>query len=137
MRAMTDNPLVPEAARLAAMDEIASRLGLSPLSKNAIGLLTRRKRMAALPEIARQLDKMADERAGVLRVTVTSALPLSEPYAARLQRELEAMTGKKIAMDRRQDPDLLAGVVVRIGDRVIDGSARASLLELRSQLMSA
>jgi len=137
MRSMLDNPLVPEAERLAAMDEIAARLGLSPLARNAVGLLARRRRTAALPEIARVLSRMADERAGVVRVTVTSAKPLADAYAQRLERELETMTGKKIAMERRQDPELLTGLVVRIGDRVIDGSARATLHELRSQLLSA
>jgi F-type H+-transporting ATPase subunit delta len=137
MRSIADNPLVPEADRLAVVDEIATRLGLSPLAHNAVGLLARRKRMTALPEIARALSRMADERAGIIRVTVVSAKPLADAYAQRLEHELETITGKKIAMDRRHDPELLTGVVVRIGDRVIDGSARATLLELRSQLLSA
>jgi F-type H+-transporting ATPase subunit delta len=47
------------------------------------------------------------------------------------------MTGKKIVLERKLDADLLAGLVVRIGDQVIDGSARARLSELASQLLSA
>ncbi len=137
LRALAANPLIPEGPRLAAVQEIASRLGMSPLAKNAVGLLARRRRLTALPEIARELFRMQDERAGVARVVVTSAQPLTETYAQRLQRELEAVTGKRVVMERRQDPELLAGVVVKIGDRVIDGSARARLLELRSQLLSA
>jgi F-type H+-transporting ATPase subunit delta len=47
------------------------------------------------------------------------------------------MTGKKVALERRQDPELLAGLVIHVGDRVIDGSARTRLNELKNQLRSA
>jgi len=137
MRSMQNNPLIPDQARLAAMREIVERMQLSPLAKNAIGLLTQRKRLFAVPAIARQLDRLADEQAGIVRAVAVSAHALSDAYALRLQRELEAMTGKKVVLERRQDPELLAGVVVRIGDRVIDGSARARLLDLSAQLRSA
>ena len=50
--------------------------------------------------------------------------------------QLGTMTGKKVVLDQKLDPDLLAGVVVRIGDQVIDGSARSRLAELKSQLLS-
>lgn len=136
MRAAAASPLIVDTERLAAIREIAVRLGVSPLAKNAVCLLTQRRRLTLLPEIARELGRLEDERAGVARVVVTSAKPLTETYAARLQRELEATTGKRVVMDRRLDPDLLAGVVVKIGDRIVDGSARAQLQELRSQLLS-
>jgi F-type H+-transporting ATPase subunit delta len=80
---------------------------------------------------------LADEQAGVARATVISAEPLSDAYAQRLTQELETMTGKRVVLKRAQDPDLLAGVVIRIGDQVIDGSARARLYALKSQLLSA
>jgi F-type H+-transporting ATPase subunit delta len=131
------NPLVPEQARLAAVHEIAERLGLSRLAANAAGLLTRRKRMACLPAIALELERLTDEQSGTQRVTVISAEPLSEPYAERLTRELGHMTGKTVVLERRLDPELLAGVVIKLGDQIIDGSARARLADLRSQLLSA
>lgn len=137
MRVLLDNPLVPEGQRLAAIAELGSALGLSPLARNAVGLLARRRRLAALPGIAAQLARMEDERAGVVRAFVTSAVPLADTYVDRLQRKLEALTGKRVVLVRNVDPELLAGVIVRLGDRVIDGSARASLMGLRSQLMSA
>jgi F-type H+-transporting ATPase subunit delta len=131
------NPLIPEGERLATVAEIADRLGLSPLAKNAAGLLARRKRMFALPAIAAELDRLSDEKAGIARATVISAERLSEAYQQRLTQELSAMTGKKIVLETQQDPELLAGLIVRIGDQVIDGSARARIAELASQLLSA
>ena len=107
------------------------------MTKNAAGLLARRKRFFALPAIAVELDRLSDENAGIARATVTSAEPLSEAYEQRLVQELSALTGKKIVLQRKQDPELLAGLVVRIGDQVIDGSAKSTLAELASQLLSA
>src|SRR6185295_6166686 len=131
------NPLIPEPERLATVADICERLGLSPLSKNAAGLLARRKRMFALPAIATELDRLSDEKAGIARATVISAERLSEAYQQRLTQELSSMTGKKIVLERKQDPELLAGLVVRIGDQVIDGSAKTRLAELAIQLLTA
>jgi F-type H+-transporting ATPase subunit delta len=131
------NPLIPEDARVAAMNELADRLGLSPLGKNAAGLLARRRRMFAIGAIVSELNRLSDEKAGIARATVISAERLSEAYEQRLTQELSAMTGKKIVLERKHDPELLAGLVVRIGDQVIDGSAKARLAELASQLLSA
>jgi F-type H+-transporting ATPase subunit delta len=137
LQKITSNPLIPEEQRLATIGEIADRLGLSPLSKNAAGLLARRRRMFALPAIAAELDRLSDEKAGIARATVISAERLSEAYQQRLTQELSVMTGKKIVLESKQDPELLAGLVVRIGDQVIDGSAKARIAELASQLLSA
>jgi len=137
MQVLGTSPLVAERERLAAIDEVAQRLGLSRIARNVLGVLVQARRMTALPAISRHLARLADKRAGVVRATVTSAEPLSEAYGQRLQTELEELTGNKVLLERRHDPDLLAGIVVRVGDRVIDGSARARLHELRSQLLSA
>jgi F-type H+-transporting ATPase subunit delta len=136
LRKILNNPLIPDDERLATLNEIADRLGLSPLTKNAAGLLARRKRFFALPAIATDLDRLSDEQSGIARATVTSAERLSEAYEQRLVQELSALTGKRIVLERKQDPDLLAGLVVRIGDQIIDGSAKATLAELASQLLS-
>jgi F-type H+-transporting ATPase subunit delta len=130
------SPLVSEEARLATMTEIADRVGISPLARNALGVLTRRRRLFALSAIATELDRLADEKAGITRITVISAERLPDSYRERLLEQLGTMTGKKVVLDQKLDPNLLAGVVVRIGDRIIDGSARARLAELRSQLLS-
>jgi F-type H+-transporting ATPase subunit delta len=127
---------VAEEARVATIQEIADRLGVSSLAKNAAGVLARRRRLSALPAIIAELGRLSDEKAGLARVTVISAERLSDSYRERLTQELAMMTGKKVVLEQKLDPDLLAGVVVRVGDQVIDGSARTRLTELRTQLLS-
>ena len=131
------SPLVPEEVRVATMNELADKVGVSPVAKNALGVISRRRRVFALPAIAADLDRLSDEKSGIARVTVISAERLPDSYRERLVEELSSMTGKKVLLEQKLDPELLAGVVVRIGDRVIDGSARTRLSELRQQLLGS
>jgi F-type H+-transporting ATPase subunit delta len=135
LSAVLDNPLVPEPEREALLVEIAERMGLSETARSTLRLLSRKRRIAALPSIARQLSRLVDEDQNVLRAEVSSAGPLSEDYLAKLRAALEQGTGKKVVVTFRQDPSLIAGVVTKIGDRVIDGSVRARLAGFRESLL--
>jgi F-type H+-transporting ATPase subunit delta len=137
LRAVLGNPLVEPGQRDAVLKDIASRLGLSELASNAVRYVAQRRRMSALPDIARRLGSLSDEKAGVLRASVTSAGQLSESYYEKLKAELESLTGRKLVLERKQDPTLIAGVVTRIGDNIIDGSVRGKLDQLERQLQSA
>ena len=137
LRGVLDNPLVDEDKRESILKDIASRLGLGPLAVNTIRLLASRHRLAALPDIARRLSVLSDEKARVLRATVTSATRLDEGYYQRLTAAIEQATGQKVVLDKKTDPDLIAGVVTTIGDNTIDGSLRGRLRELEKRLISA
>lgn len=134
LREVRDNPGVGRVARKAVFAEVAQRLSAGNLTKNTIGLLVDSGRLRVLPEIARALREEADRRAGVLRAQVRSAAPLSDAYVGKLQAALEKRFGKKVVLQREVDPQLLAGIVTRVGDTVIDGSLRARLDELKQDL---
>jgi len=135
LRGVLDNPLLPEAEQESLLKELCARMGLSETAQGALRLLGRRRRLPALPVIARQLARLADEDQGVVRAVVTSAGPLNDAYLARLRAEIEKATGKKVAITHKQDPSLIAGVVTQIGDQVIDGSVRARLSSFRESLL--
>ncbi|EYF05589.1 F0F1 ATP synthase subunit delta [Chondromyces apiculatus] len=135
LRFVLDNPLLPEAQREALLADLGTRMSLSDTTLRALRLLGQRRRLPALPAIARQLSRLADEDQGVVRAVVTSAGPLNEAYLARLRAEIEKATGKKVAITHKQDPSLIAGVVTKIGDQVIDGSVRARLSSFRESLL--
>lgn len=135
LRGTLENPLVPHAAKVAILGDVAQRLSLGAAAKNTLLLLSDRRRMRALPAIVRELRVLSDKKRGVLRAQVTSAKPLTPAYLDRLKVQLEKMTGKKVEIDLTEDPELLAGVVARIGDRVYDGSLRSRLREMRAQLL--
>jgi F-type H+-transporting ATPase subunit delta len=135
LRNAIENPLVSHAAKKAVATELAAKINASPTARNTLLLLVDRRRAPALPYIARTLRELADARKGIVRAEVTSAAPLADDYYGRLQTTLETMTGKKVVVDRRTDPTLIAGVVTRIGDRIFDGSLRTRLQTLRDALM--
>lgn len=135
LRDVRDNPQVPAAARKAVFAEIGTRLGAHQMSRNALMLLSDNGRLRVLPAIARALREEADRRAGIVRAHVASAAPLSDAYVQRLTQALEARFQKKVVVQRTVDPSLIAGVVTRVGDTIIDGSVRARLNELKTELM--
>jgi F-type H+-transporting ATPase subunit delta len=137
LRNAVENPLVAHAAKKAVLTELTAKLKASPTTRNTLLLLLDRRRTQALPYIARTLRELADARKGIVRAEVTSAAPLADDYYGRLQTTLETMTGKKVVVDRRTDPTLIAGVVTRIGDRIFDGSLRTRLQTLRDALTPA
>jgi F-type H+-transporting ATPase subunit delta len=90
-----------------------------------------------LPQLARAFTELAEVAAGGVRAEVTSATPLPDAYYAQLQRALEQTTGKKVSIEKKTDPRLIAGVVTRLGDQVFDGSVRTRLSELKESLRGA
>ena len=135
LRKALENPLVHHEAKVAVLNDLASGLGLSPVVKNTLLFMASRRRLNVLPSVAQLLREMNDLRRGIVRAHVVTAAPLSDEYYARLQAQLEKMTGKKVVLDKTQDESIIAGVVTRIGDTVYDGSLRSRLHELRTNLL--
>lgn len=132
LREVLDNPLVPEEKREAILIELAEKIGAGETAKRALRLIARHRRLRALPDIARHLARVVDDDAKIVRAQVISAAPLSEAYLARLKAEIEKATGNKVTVETSVDPSLIAGVITKIGDRVVDGSALTRLRSLRS-----
>lgn len=135
LRAAFADPLVAVQAKKAILAEVGDRVGASATTKNAASLLLDRRRIAALPAIAAKLRELADARRGIIRAEVLTAMPLPEEYFSKLQRELERITGRRIALDRKLDPTLICGVVVRVGDTVFDGSLVSRLRQLKDSML--
>jgi F-type H+-transporting ATPase subunit delta len=90
--------------------------------------------MSLGPSIAAFFREMVDQERGVVRASVTSAVELDEGRRASLLQRLREETGHDVVLEERIDPEVLGGLVVRIGDRMLDGSARSRLRALRSRL---
>ncbi len=135
LRNALENPLVAHEAKKAVLAELCEQIGASATTRHTVQMLLDRRRIQVLPYVSRYLRELADKRRGVLRAEVTTAAPLSESYYERLQAQLEKMTGQKVVIDRRTDATLVAGVVTRIGDRILDGSLRTRLSSLRDALL--
>jgi F-type H+-transporting ATPase subunit delta len=107
---------------------------LSGEGENFVRVLAHNGRLELLPEIRTQFEALKNEREGVLEAEVQSAFELSDAQVADLVQRLEKKTGRKVKARVEVDKDLIAGVRVVLGDKVIDGSARAQLGALETAL---
>jgi F-type H+-transporting ATPase subunit delta len=107
---------------------------LSGDAENFVRVLAENGRLGLLPEIRVQFEALKNEREGVLEAQVDSAFELSAAQVADLVQRLEKKTGRKVKAKVQVDKDLIAGVRITLGDKVIDGSARAQLGALETAL---
>ena len=126
------NPSVPLDQRVAVAEQVFA--SLSGPVRNLVLLLVRRNRIEQLPRVAAEFRRLDDRRNGLTHATATSAAPLGADETKAITARLEELTGGRIALETAVDPSLLGGVVVRVGDRLIDGSVRGRLERLRVQL---
>jgi F-type H+-transporting ATPase subunit delta len=100
-------------------------------------LLAERHRMPALFRIRRAFDGLYAEERKLLPVTVTSAVELDKGIVDEIGRKIEEQTGRKVELTAKVDPDVIGGLVMRVGNMVMDGSIRARLERLRKQVAKA
>jgi len=103
-------------------------------AENLVRVLAENRRLELLPDIASQFEMLKRDREGVVAAEIVSALPLSDSQVSELVSALEKRTGKRVKPEVSIDGELIAGVRVVIGDKVIDGSARAQLTALAAAL---
>jgi F-type H+-transporting ATPase subunit delta len=103
----------------------------SSLVKNFLHLLLDKGRIGAVGSVQEHYEKLTDEISNLARAEVTVARPLKEDARARLEKALGALTSKTVKMEVREDRGLIGGIVVRIGDLVLDGSIKAHLRGIR------
>ncbi|MGH7686977.1 MAG: F0F1 ATP synthase subunit delta [Candidatus Dormibacteria bacterium] len=126
------NPRLPLAQRV--------RLGMSLLEgaatpgRNLARLLIERRRTQRAAEILSAYDELADRASGVLRAEVLTAVPVDAQLQERITLELSRRFGRSVRPTVRHDPSILGGLVVRVGDRVIDDSIRTHLQQLQAAL---
>jgi F-type H+-transporting ATPase subunit delta len=103
--------------------------------RNFLLVLNDHQRLEVLRGIRDAAREMFDERAGRMRVFVTSAVPLPDDQRERLRQELRSKYHKEPVLTTRVDPTLLGGLVVRVGDWLFDGSVRARIQDIEKQLI--
>lgn len=133
-KAMT-HPLIARQDKKAFFRQVMP--GMSKLVADFLDRLIEKGRANCIPEIAEVFDDLADRYAGIVRMTVETAVPMSDAQKAKLQGKLTSLApGRKIEIDAKVTPELLGGVRVRIRDSVIDGSVAGRLHGLRELLTS-
>jgi len=128
------SPAVPPPRKRVLIGRLAAGLGISDLVKRFLFVLVDHRRIALLEGIREGFEIEVDRRCGLVRVDVASARELTVAEREVLTRELARLTGQQPRLRLRLQPDLIGGLVVRVGSTVYDGSVRGQLATLRQRL---
>ncbi len=128
-----ESPVIPREKKQAVVDQLFGPR-VQPLTLRFLTLLIEKEREGLFPAIVRAYRRLRDEQQGIVEARARVAHPLTEDEEKKLREALEALTGRRIRLQTEQDPSLLGGVVIRVGDTVYDGSVRHQLSTLREKL---
>jgi F-type H+-transporting ATPase subunit delta len=127
------SPVIPKEKKDTIIQELLNER-VSELLVRFLRLLVRKDRETLTKAILDQYQSLRDEHKGIVEAAVTVAHPLADEDREALVEVLEEKTGKDIRLQLEEDPDLIGGLVIRVGDRVFDGSVRNQLNALRDRL---
>ncbi len=126
------NPRLPMPDRVRLADDLLD--GSSAQVRSLIRLLIERGRINNAPMLLPEYDRLADRQRGVVHVEVISAVPLNDALRATVTSALGNQVTGSVDIGFKEDASIIGGVIVRIGDRVIDGSVRTHLQQLQASL---
>ncbi len=107
---------------------------VDPLVRNLGSLLITRGSVDSVGDVSEGYNRLVDEQLGRQRIEVTTAVELDAAEAERIQQFVVNLIRREVVMSSRVDESILGGMIIQIGDRLLDGSARSRLEELRKQI---
>lgn len=128
------NPVIAAADKKAVLAGVVGKLGLKPMVVNFLSLLADKERLAFVLEVSAYYRTLLDEAEGVMRGRLVTAYALSDQRQDQIKAKLEKQSGKKLVLSFGVDPAILGGVLLKVGDKVLDASLRAQLEILKEQI---
>ncbi|NLN76710.1 MAG: ATP synthase F1 subunit delta [Armatimonadetes bacterium] len=135
LREVIHSPVVDRSVKVKILQDIFAGK-IQQVTSVFLKLLVDKNREEALALTKPEYVLLANQARGIVQAEVISAVPLSKEQQSRLVEKLNATTGKKIQLVEKVEPEISGGIIVRIGDTVIDGSIRGQLAALREQFLS-
>ncbi len=120
---------VPQERKIAAIDEVLSET--HPLVRNLVSLLVNRGGVAAMRDVQEGYGHLLDDHLGRQRAEVTTAVELEPAELERITEFVAQVVGREVVITARVDETILGGLIVQIGDQLLDGSAAAGLERMR------
>ena len=111
--------------------------GADPIVVNFLKLLIENHRMPVVFRVRREVDRLWEQENKLLPVQVTSAVALDPATVDQIGARISEQTGRKVELSAHVEPDILGGIVVRVGNSVLDASIRSRLEKLRKQVARA
>ncbi len=127
LRTVTTNPMIGRKDTTNAMGAVAKAMELDRLTTNFLSVLARNSRLSQLPAIITAFNALAANHRGEVTAQVTTAHPLDAAQTKALAAKLKARVGRDVAIEATTNPDILGGLIVKIGSQMIDNSIATKL----------
>lgn len=129
-----NSPLLKRKEQIGAVSEIAKNLGLSKALTGVLSLMAEKKRLSIVPYLITELSKLISQEKGELTAEIISATKLTIEQNKKLVEILSSFTGKIVKLDSMTDKQIIGGLIVKVGSRMLDTSIRAKLLSLQTTM---
>ncbi len=128
------NPVFTAAEKKGVVKKVVAKTKPCKVVKNFCLLLADKNRLDCLPDIQAYFSVILDKVQGIVRGNLTTAIELTEPLQEKIKAQLEKQSGQKIVLEYEVDPDILGGLKLKVGDKVLDASIRAQLDILKENI---
>jgi F-type H+-transporting ATPase subunit delta len=123
---------VPAERKVAAIEAVLTEV--HPMVRNLVSLLVSRDGVDAMADVQAGYSRLLYEHLGRQRVEVTAAVPLDDAELERITRFAAALTGKEVVVTTQVDENILGGLIIQIGDQLLDGSTSSTLQRMRQSV---
>jgi F-type H+-transporting ATPase subunit delta len=130
LKEAVSNPTVAYEQKRKVLQELIRRTRVRDTTANFLQVLLRNQRLNEIKEVNKWFGLILDERSGMVSAEVTTARPVGQDSIDALRQKLANLTGRKVRLKFTTDPDLIGGMVARIGSTVYDGSIKNQLHEM-------
>jgi len=131
LKRLVRSPVFTPQEQEAGVGAILDRMGIAGIAGNFIRLVAQKRRLFALPAMTRAYEALLADRKGIVPAEVTVAEPMPEAMMRDLQPALRRAEGKEVTLSVKVNPDIIGGMVVKLGHRMIDASLKTKLNALR------
>ncbi len=125
------SPVLSRAEQSRAMAAVLAKAGANKMTRNFVGLVAGNRRLFALPGMIRAYQKLLAAHRGEITGEVVSAHPLDDKQLATVKKQLASAMGQEVQLESKVDEDLIGGLIVKVGSRMIDSSLRTKLQNLK------
>lgn len=137
LRGFLKSPVYDRAEQTAVVEALAEKAGFGALTANFLKLIASNRRLFALEDMIRAFAKLAADDRGEVSAEAMTAAAMNDEQIKALRLEIERMAGKAVNLETRVDPDLLGGLIVKIGSKMVDASLRTKLNRLKTVMKEA
>ncbi len=127
LKSLTTNPLITRDQASEVVATVSKKMKLDPLTSKTLGVLAQNRRLAEISAVSSAYQKLAANDRGEVRAEVTTARALTAAQQKELQKQLKKRMGSDVALTTTTDPEILGGLIVKIGSEMIDSSLKTRL----------